>query len=45
MFGWTGEDLTSPKDGGIIRRTLAKGEGYVNPNDRAVVNRKFLIFC
>lgn len=38
LFEWHGEDLSSKKDGGIIRRILVAGEGYLTPNDGAIVN-------
>lgn len=40
MFEWHGEDLSSKKDGGIIRRILVAGEGYLTPNDGAIVHGK-----
>ncbi|XP_071514301.1 peptidyl-prolyl cis-trans isomerase FKBP4-like isoform X1 [Panulirus ornatus] len=38
LFEWHGEDLSSKKDGGIIRRILVAGEGYLTPNDGAIVD-------
>ncbi|ROT67118.1 peptidyl-prolyl cis-trans isomerase FKBP4 isoform X1 [Penaeus vannamei] len=38
LFEWRGEDLSSKKDGGIIRRIMAEGEGYQTPNDGAIVD-------
>ncbi|XP_076056067.1 FK506-binding protein 59kD isoform X2 [Oratosquilla oratoria] len=38
LFGWRGEDLSSKKDGGIIRRNIVKGDGYQTPNDGAIVD-------
>ncbi|XP_050688698.1 peptidyl-prolyl cis-trans isomerase FKBP4-like [Eriocheir sinensis] len=38
LFEWHGEDLSSKKDGGIIRRILVAGEGYLTPNDGAIVH-------
>lgn len=30
--------MSSKKDGGIIRRILVAGEGYLTPNDGAIVH-------
>ncbi|KAK3856834.1 hypothetical protein Pcinc_036866 [Petrolisthes cinctipes] len=38
LYDWHGEDLSSKKDGGIIRRILVSGEGYLTPNDGAIVD-------
>ncbi|KAK8737486.1 hypothetical protein OTU49_004518 [Cherax quadricarinatus] len=38
LFEWHGEDLSSKKDGGIIRRNIVAGEGYLTPNDGAIVD-------
>lgn len=38
LFDWRGEDLSSKKDGGIIRRIIQNGEGYLTPNDGAMVD-------
>ncbi|KAK1784986.1 hypothetical protein P4O66_018421 [Electrophorus voltai] len=37
LFEFHGEDITDDEDGGIIRRTLTKGEGYSKPNEGASV--------
>ncbi|KAJ1165945.1 hypothetical protein NDU88_006362 [Pleurodeles waltl] len=37
LFEFKGEDLTDEENGGIIRRTRVKGEGYSKPNDGAMV--------
>uniref|UniRef100_T1JDQ0 peptidylprolyl isomerase n=1 Tax=Strigamia maritima TaxID=126957 RepID=T1JDQ0_STRMM len=37
LFSWEGEDLTTNKDKGIIRRHVKEGEGYSTPNDGAMV--------
>ncbi|XP_044137345.1 peptidyl-prolyl cis-trans isomerase FKBP4 [Bufo gargarizans] len=37
LFDFQGEDMSTDKDGGIIRRIRVKGEGYSKPNDGAVV--------
>lgn len=37
LIDWKLEDLTSQKDGGILRRILKKGEGFTSPNDDASV--------
>lgn len=42
LYDWHGEDLSSRKDGGIIRRILVSGEGYLTPNDGAIVDGKFV---
>ncbi|KAB7503024.1 Peptidyl-prolyl cis-trans isomerase FKBP4 [Armadillidium nasatum] len=38
LFQWRGEDLSSKKDGGIIRRIIKSGEGFRMPNDGAMVD-------
>lgn len=37
LFEFKGEDLTEEEDGGIIRRTRTRGEGYAKPNEGAIV--------
>ncbi|XP_023652332.1 peptidyl-prolyl cis-trans isomerase FKBP4 [Paramormyrops kingsleyae] len=37
LFEFRGEDITDDEDGGIIRRTITKGEGYSKPNEGATV--------
>ncbi|XP_060779255.1 peptidyl-prolyl cis-trans isomerase FKBP4 [Neoarius graeffei] len=37
LFDFHGEDITEDEDGGIIRRTITKGEGYAKPNEGASV--------
>ncbi|XP_072292040.1 peptidyl-prolyl cis-trans isomerase FKBP4 [Eucyclogobius newberryi] len=37
LFDFHGEDLTKDEDGGIIRRIIAKGQGYTKPNEGASV--------
>ncbi|XP_035520774.1 peptidyl-prolyl cis-trans isomerase FKBP4 [Morone saxatilis] len=37
LFEFRGEDITEDEDGGIIRRTITKGEGYSKPNEGAAV--------
>jgi hypothetical protein len=36
----TGEDVSEGKDGGVVRRQLVKGEGYLTPRDGAVCESK-----
>ncbi|RXG58922.1 hypothetical protein Avbf_07082 [Armadillidium vulgare] len=43
LFQWRGEDLSSKKDGGIIRRIIKSGEGFRMPNDGAMVDGRFKI--
>lgn len=40
LFEFHGEDITDDEDGGIIRRIIAKGEGYSKPNEGATVEGK-----
>jgi len=42
LFSWKGDDLTTKKDGGIIRRLITKGEGYATPNDGSTVTVKLI---
>lgn len=37
LFEFRGEDITEEEDGGIIRRTITKGQGYSKPNEGAAV--------
>jgi len=37
VISWKGEDLSPNKDGGIERIIINAGEGYINPNDGALV--------
>nr|XP_019934502.1 PREDICTED: peptidyl-prolyl cis-trans isomerase FKBP4 [Paralichthys olivaceus] len=37
LFDFRGEDITEDEDGGIIRRTITKGQGYSKPNEGAAV--------
>ena len=38
LFSWKGEDLSTAKDGGIIRKTITVGEGFGSPNEGALVD-------
>ncbi|TWW76381.1 peptidyl-prolyl cis-trans isomerase FKBP4 isoform X1 [Takifugu flavidus] len=38
LFDFKGDDITEDEDGGIIRRTLNKGQGYSKPNEGATVD-------
>ncbi|XP_061085163.1 peptidyl-prolyl cis-trans isomerase FKBP4 isoform X2 [Conger conger] len=37
LFEFHGEDVTEEEDGGIVRRIIAKGQGYSKPNEGATV--------
>lgn len=37
LFDFQGDDITKEKDGGIIKRVVAAGEGYETPNDGSQV--------
>lgn len=38
MLDWQTEDLTSKKDGGILRHVIKAGEGHSTPNDGSAVD-------
>ena len=38
MISWMAEDLTSTKDGGILRTILKVGEGFSSPNEGSTVD-------
>ena len=38
MISWKAEDLTSKKDGGILRTIINMGEGFSSPNDGSTVD-------
>lgn len=38
MIDWQAEDLSSKKDGGILRTILISGEGHATPNEGSTVN-------
>jgi hypothetical protein len=40
MIDWQKEDLSSKKDGGILRSILQAGEGHSTPNDGSMVDSK-----
>lgn len=37
LFEWKGEDVTADKDGGVLKSSLRKGDGFKTPKDEALV--------
>lgn len=41
MIDWIGEDLSPDKDNGITREQIVAGEGFLTPNEGALVDSEY----